>query len=187
MVGLDEVGRGCWAGPLLVVAARQTAKLPAGITDSKLLTKIQREQLFNLISISCKLGEGWVSSSEIDKSGLANALRLGIARALQNLGAEYEDEIIFDGKVNYVDPKFINAECVVDADLNIPIVSAASIYAKVVRDKFMEELGLKHPAYGFEKHVGYGTKAHLKAMSEQGILNGIHRTSFRPVAEFIKI
>ena len=87
--------------------------------------------------------------------------------------------------LSYVDPKFINAKCIVDADLNIPIVSAASIYAKVMRDKFMAELGAKHPAYGFEKHVGYGTVAHKTALIENGILEGIHRLSFKPVAELL--
>jgi ribonuclease HII len=83
--------------------------------------------------------------------------------------------------VNYIDPKFINSRCEVDADINIPIVSAASIYAKVIRDNFMHELGLKHPRYGFEKHVGYGTKAHNLALQKFGIIDGIHRQSFKPV------
>lgn len=181
VVGIDEVGRGCWAGPLLVVAALSKSKLPSGLTDSKLLTKIKREKLLIDLIRACEFGEGWVSSREIDKNGLANALRLGVFRALKNLDARPTDEIIFDGKVNYVGLEYINAKCEIDADLNIPIVSAASIYAKVTRDKFMAELAQEHPHYGFEKHVGYGTAAHKAAIVENGIINGIHRLSFRPV------
>jgi ribonuclease HII len=181
MIGIDEVGRGCWAGPLLVVAARTIGELPEGLTDSKLLGKKQRERMLNLLSNCCNFGEGWVSAVEIDACGLADALKLGISRALENLKTDFSDEIIFDGSVNYIDPKFINSRCEVDADINIPIVSAASIYAKVIRDNFMHELGLKHPRYGFEKHVGYGTKAHNLALQKFGIIDGIHRQSFKPV------
>jgi ribonuclease HII len=187
MIGVDEVGRGCWAGPLLVVAAKATADLPPDLTDSKLLTKTQRGRILKELIFCCAFGEGWVSAREIDRKGLSSSLRLGIKRALRNLGASYEDEIIFDGKVNYVDPKFIYAKCEVDADLNIPIVSAASIYAKVTRDKFMAELGLKHPAYGFDKHVGYGTRVHAEALSKHGVLEDVHRMSFRPIAKLLEL
>lgn len=185
MVGIDEVGRGCWAGPLLVVAARASDGLPDGLTDSKLLNKRQREQLLNKLSICCSFGEGWVSAKEIDQKGLANALRLGVGRALKALNSLAEEEIILDGAVNYCAAKFKNAKCVIDADLNVPIVSAASIYAKVTRDKFMYELGLKYPKYGFESHVGYGTKAHRAALDEFGVLKNVHRTSYKPVKALI--
>lgn len=185
MVGIDEVGRGCWAGPLLVVAARQIGELPEGLTDSKLLTKAQRESIFQLLTSKVQVGEGWVSAAEIDSRGLANALRLGVKRALKALTAMEEEEIILDGAVNYCATKYKNAKCIIDADLNIPIVSAASIYAKVTRDKFMYELGIKYSNYGFERHVGYGTKAHRLALEEFGVLQNIHRTSFKPVKALI--
>jgi ribonuclease HII len=186
MIGVDEVGRGCWAGPLLVVAARQTGILPAGLTDSKLLSKCQREALFPVLRANFEFGEGWVSAAEIDQKGLASALRLGVSNALSALKVLFDEEIILDGKVQYVDSKFINSAAIIDADLNNPVVSAASIYAKVVRDKFMYELGLKHPKYGFENHVGYGTKAHALALKEFGILHNIHRTSYKPVGALLK-
>jgi ribonuclease HII len=181
MVGIDEVGRGCWAGPLLVVAARADSRLPDGLTDSKLLSRQKREAIFQLLTPNVQFGEGWVTASEIDQKGLANALRLGIKRALKMLDVLIEEEIIYDGSVNYLAPKFINAKCVIDADLYVPIVSAASIYAKVTRDKFMQNLGKKYLNYGFENHVGYGTKAHKLALEQFGILPGIHRLSFKPV------
>jgi ribonuclease HII len=186
MIGVDEVGRGCWAGPLLVVAARAVRGLPSGLTDSKLLSKIQRKRFLAALLLSCQFGEGWVSAQEIDKYGLAHALRLGISRALKSINAQISEEIILDGKVNYVGKEFVNARCEVDADLNIALVSAASIFAKVTRDKFMAELSLKHPLYGFEKHVGYGTKAHKLVLQESGVLEGIHRMSFKPVAALLQ-
>jgi ribonuclease HII len=185
MIGIDEVGRGCWAGPLLVVAARLSGVLPEGLTDSKLLTRQQREVIFQDLTTNFQFGEGWVSAKEIDEGGLANALKLGVGRALKNLGAKSSDEIIFDGKVNYIEPKFKNSKCIVNADMSVPVVSAASIYAKVTRDKFMAELSLNYPAYGFEKHVGYGTKTHKTALDIHGIIDGIHRTSYKPVKNLI--
>ncbi len=181
MVGVDEVGRGCWAGPLLVVAARAKSELPAGLKDSKLLAKVQRQSFYTLLINVCDFGEGWVTPTEIDKFGLAKALRIGVARALKNLKTELNEQIIMDGKANYLPKKFKNAKSMVDADNLVPIVSASSIYAKVSRDKFMTGLALKHPAYGFEKHVGYGTKAHRLAIEALGTLESVHRMSFAPL------
>jgi ribonuclease HII len=185
MVGVDEVGRGCWAGPLLVTAARSFEDLPQGLTDSKLLSRVQREFFLKELLKCCQFGEGWVSSYEIDRDGLASALRLGIARALKSLKVLYDEEIILDGSVNYLDHMFLNGKCAVNADLNTPIVSAASIYAKVTRDNFMARLAKQHPEYGFDSHVGYGTARHRQAIKKFGILDGAHRTSFKPIGTFI--
>lgn len=182
MIGIDEVGRGCLAGPLLVVAARQVQELPPGLKDSKLLSKRQRDQILNKLSICCQFGEGWVKCSEIDKYGLSKALRLGAGRALKNLKAQTGEEIILDGKFNYLPKKFSNSKAIIGADNLIPVVSAASIYAKVTRDGYMIRLGRKHPAYKFENHVGYGTKTHMLALNTHGALKYIHRHSFMPVA-----
>jgi ribonuclease HII len=182
MVGVDEVGRGCWAGPLLVVAARATSDLPKGLKDSKLLTRRQREKILDLLSISCKFGEGWVSAAEIDKNGLADSLRLGVKRALWQLSVMVHEEIIIDGAVNYLPKKFIHGKCLVDGDALLPIISAASIHAKVTRDRFMTELAKKHPAYNFDSHVGYGTKAHMLALKSRGAIKYVHRYSYAPIA-----
>jgi len=139
--------------------------------------------MLDLLSICCNFGEGWVSATEIDKHGLAKALRLGVARALRKLDAQINEEIILDGKVNYLPAKFKSGKCLVDADNLVPIVSAASIYAKVTRDSFMAKLAAKHPAYNFEQHVGYGTKAHIEAISRYGLIKYVHRLSYAPIAK----
>lgn len=184
IVGIDEVGRGCWAGPLLVVAARAKATLPEGLADSKALTKKQRESLLEPIIESCELGEGWVQPEEIDNFGLAQAMRLGVTRALMDLGASPEAEIILDGLVNYCSPEFVNVTTLVKADTLHSTVSAASIYAKVTRDAHMTRAAKFHPYYGFEKHVGYGTELHRAALRIHGV-SKLHRKSFKPVQQFL--
>lgn len=180
VIGIDEVGRGCWAGPLLVVAARAKLALPEGLADSKTLTKIKRETLVDEITKACDLGEGWVEPCEIDDLGLAAAMRLGVSRALSRLGAAADDQIIMDGLVNYCPSEFINVETVARADATHPVVSAASIYAKVTRDRRMAELSQLYPNYQFEKHVGYGTAIHMAALKQFGICD-LHRLSYKPI------
>lgn len=184
VVGIDEVGRGCWAGPLLVVAARSVATLPAGLADSKTLSRAKREDLFEKIRASCELGEGWVEPSEIDALGLTNAMKLAVQRALSVLDISMTHKIIMDGSINYCAPQFTNVDCVVKADAEYSIVSAASIYAKVTRDNRMSELAKQYPGYGFEAHVGYGTKQHKTALDQHG-LTPLHRLSFKPVAGYV--
>lgn len=184
VVGIDEVGRGCWAGPLLVVAARVKSALPAGLADSKILTKKQREALVHVIIESCDLGEGWVQPEEIDRLGLAGAMRLGVSRALINLGVMPDDHIIMDGLINYCPKEFTNVETLAKADSLRPIVSAASIYAKVMRDRHMVRLAKFHPFYGFEKHVGYGTALHLETLKVHGV-SSVHRLSFKPIKQLL--
>lgn len=180
IVGVDEVGRGSWAGPLLVVAACADGELPSGLKDSKLLNKNHRNVLFEQIKDSCVLGEGWVQPEEIDQHGLAKAMRLGVSRALIMLGADFGAEIIIDGNVNYCPEEFKKAKAVINADDLHPIVSAASIYAKVLRDQHMARLARFYPKYGFELHVGYGTSRHSQALRKYGP-TPLHRKSYRPV------
>lgn len=180
MIGIDEVGRGCWAGPMLVVAARQKIDLPKGLKDSKKLSKKQREELHGDIKEACDLGEGWVEPAEIDRVGLTEAMKLGVARALDAIGAAANEKIIMDGTINYCSEDFISVQCIARADDMHPIVSAASIYAKVTRDNKMTELAKEHPNYGFDKHVGYGTKVHIEALKEYGVC-ALHRVSYKPI------
>lgn len=180
LIGIDEVGRGCWAGPLLVVAARAKSDLPDGLADSKTLSKKQRESLISMITESCDIGEGWVQPHEIDELGLARAMKLGVSRALMDLGALLDDHIIMDGLVNYCPEEFIHVETMAKADNLSPIVSAASIYAKVTRDAHMVRAAKFYPFYGFEQHVGYGTELHRMALKVHGVSN-IHRLSYKPI------
>lgn len=185
MIGIDEVGRGCWAGPLLVVAARQTGLLPSGLADSKVLTKKRRQSLYFDIQLNCELGEGWVQPTEIDKLGLTGAMKLGVERALLALRPLADEEIIIDGNINYCPPQYRHVQAIVDADADLPLVSAASVYAKVTRDKYMANLGIEYTAYQFGKHVGYGTKLHREMLQHYGV-SDIHRLSYKPVQAFIR-
>lgn len=184
VIGVDEVGRGSWAGPLLVVAARQVYDLPAGVKDSKLLNKQQRNDLIEDLKLACRFGEGWVQPEEIDELGLTKAMQLGVSRALIMLGADDSDQIIIDGNINYCPPQFIKSTAIIKADDSHPIVSVASIYAKVLRDNHMTLLAQMYPQYGFEQHVGYGTELHKLLLRVHGP-SEIHRKSYKPVAELI--
>lgn len=184
MIGIDEVGRGSWAGPLLAVAAQQHKKLPAGLKDSKLLSKQLRQTLFLQIAASCDIGEGWVTAQEIDRVGLAAAMRLAVRRSLVSLKAVANEQIVMDGPVNYCPKQFIHSLAVIDADATLPIVSAASIYAKVRRDQYMQEAAKQYPQYAFERHVGYGTKDHVAALQKHGV-SQLHRLSYKPVRAFV--
>lgn len=183
-IGIDEVGRGCWAGPLLVVAARAKTLLPDGLADSKVLSKQQRELLIDPIALTCSLGEGWVQPEEIDALGLTGAMKLGVSRALIALGVGFNEEIILDGNINYCPDEFTNVLTVPKADQLYPIVSAASVHAKVTRDAHMVRAAKFHPFYGFEKHVGYGTAIHSAALKVHGV-SKIHRKSYKPVQAFL--
>lgn len=186
IIGIDEVGRGSWAGPLLVVAAVATRDLPDGLKDSKLMTKQQREDVMDDLRLSCKFGEGWVQPEEIDELGLTEATKLAVSRALIMLSPSPDTAIIIDGNINYCPPEFINVQTVIKADQTNPIVSAASIYAKVLRDRHMARLSQIYPDYGFEEHVGYGTSLHKLMLQVYGSCQ-IHRRSYKPVAELISI
>lgn len=183
MIGIDEVGRGAWAGPLLVVAARQHSVLPVDVADSKVLSRVKRESMIAGIAGSCDIGEGWVQPAEIDEHGLTGAMKLGVGRALQALKAQPDEHIIMDGNINYCSLDFTNVQTVIDADATHPVVSAASIYAKVARDTAMAGLAEQFPVYGFDAHVGYGTRRHREALASFGI-TPYHRLSYKPVARY---
>jgi ribonuclease HII len=175
MVGIDEVGRGAWAGPLLVCAARLNKPIN-GLKDSKLLSAKKREELREIILGVADIGYGWVSAKEIDDIGLSAALKLAATKALQDVNYKSGEELVIDGTVNFVPD--LKATCMPKADNIVPACSAASIVAKVTRDKHMADLAKTYPNYGFEKHVGYGAKAHLEAIKKYGYCTE-HRRSFR--------
>lgn len=185
ILGIDEVGRGCWAGPLVVGAVVLGGAEIEGLTDSKKLTKRRRNDLYDIISEQAMgIGLGWVSAKEIDEFGLSAALCTATRRAVQSINTPFH-EIIIDGTVNFLrgTPLENHVALMKKADLLIPSVSAASIIAKVSRDRYMEEYHSHHDGYGFSSHVGYGTAAHRAAIDNLGVTPE-HRLSFAPLAPY---
>ncbi len=187
ILGIDEVGRGPWAGPLVVgaVVLPEHYTIEA-LTDSKKLTAKKRAELDILIrEQALGWGLGWVHADELDTIGLSAALKLATVRAVEAVTAPYH-EIILDGTINFLKDtaKGQYVTTLAKADLLIPAVSAASIIAKVARDTYMEEQAVLYPEYGFESHVGYGTAKHSKALSEHGVTI-LHRKSFAPIAKLL--
>lgn len=184
VLGIDEVGRGCLAGPLVVGAVVLDRNI-TGLKDSKLLSRKQREYYSEKIYSSAKYtGLGWVSVDELDSIGLSRSLRLGAKRALQGLSLAV-DKTVLDGNYNYL-AGVCDAETIIKADLTVPAVSAASIIAKVARDNYMIKLADQFPVYCFESHVGYGTAAHLQALRDYGACIH-HRKSFEPLKTMLKV
>lgn len=178
VVGIDEAGRGCWAGPL--VAAAVILKNPiTGLRDSKRLSAKQRMELFATIQENALgIGVGWVSAAEIDKLGLTRAVAAAMQRALLKVKIEYS-HIIIDGPFNFL-PTYKNVVCRPHADSSEPAVSAASIVAKVSRDAYMNNLHKRYGRYEFDKHKGYGTALHRDRLALYGA-SDLHRLSYRPV------
>jgi ribonuclease HII len=177
-VGIDEVGRGCWAGPLVAAAVILDQPIE-GLKDSKLLSKSTRNKLSIEIKLMAKAyGIGWVQPKELDRLGLTEAVRLAMQRAMDDIDVDY-DEIIIDGNLNFLsaNPK---SRALIKADNLVPAVSAASIIAKVARDDYMSEVAKNYADYGFEKHVGYGTRLHIERLKAYGLCD-LHRRSFKPI------
>jgi ribonuclease HII len=180
-VGIDEVGRGCWAGPLVAGAVILHQGIP-GLNDSKKLSKKRRDELSLLIHQNADVGIGWVTPAEVDRLGLTEAVRLAMQRAVDELHTTY-GQIIIDGNYNYL-PHIAGSQAIIKADGSIPSVSAASIVAKVARDTYMEQLDLRYRKWEFDKHVGYGTAAHIAALKKFGV-SDIHRLSYKPIKAFL--
>lgn len=188
ILGIDEVGRGPWAGPLVVGAVVLGGEPIEGLTDSKKLSKKRRNELAREIYQKAQgFGLGWVHAEEIDERGLSESLKLATIRAVGQVDCSYS-EIIIDGTINFLAEtgKGQYVTTLKKADLLIPSVSAASIIAKVARDTYMEEIAEQHPDYAFEKHVGYGTAAHRAAIDAHGV-TPLHRLSFAPLAKYRNI
>lgn len=188
IVGIDEVGRGPWAGPLVFGAVVLGGVQIDGLTDSKKLTKKRREILDKEIRAKADAyALGWVSADELDEVGMSKACELACRRALEQITVPYS-EIIIDGTVNFLKDtgKGPYVTTMKQADLLVPSVSAASILAKVARDTFMEEQDVLYPGYGFASHVGYGTKKHANALKQFGI-TPLHRRSFAPIAAITEL
>ena len=178
--GVDEVGRGCLAGPVYAAAVILDDSINIKILkDSKLVAKDKRELLANYIKKNSIWAIGKASVKEIDKINILQASLLAMKRAIKKLKKKPSHVLIDGNKVP--DLKNYNLKAIIKGDQKIPSISAASIIAKVSRDKFLTTLARNNKGYGWEQNFGYGTKQHLKAIKKLGI-NKHHRKTFSPIS-----
>lgn len=185
VAGVDEAGRGPLAGPVVAAAVMFPAGAPAGLADSKKLSARRREVLFDLIRAQGLCGIGVASVEEIDRLNILQATFVAMQRAVAAL-PEAPARVLVDGNQR---PSFAGiaadeVEAIVSGDALVAEISAASILAKVTRDRMMLQLELEHPGYGFARHAGYGVPAHLAALERLGPCCA-HRRSFAPVARLL--
>jgi ribonuclease HII len=177
VVGVDEVGRGPLAGPVTAAAVRlDLAHIPDGLNDSKLLTAARREALYTEIMAAAEVSVAHATVEEIDQLNILRASHLAMERAVAGLKA---DHALIDGNLI---PRGLTcpATAIVKGDAKCLSIAAASIIAKVTRDRIMVDLAQQHPGYGWEANAGYPTKAHLAALRNLGV-SPWHRRSFKPV------
>lgn len=180
IVGVDEAGRGPLAGPVFAAAALFAPGFEDDlIDDSKKLTAKKREALFDIIKEKAlAYGIASVSADDIDKYNIYEATKICMKKAIEQIGIDY-DLIITDAMPLYVKNKKVIA--MIKGDAQCLNVAAASILAKVSRDRYMDELDKQYPEYGFAKHKGYGTKAHIDAINKYGPIDHVHRKTFAPI------
>ncbi len=181
VAGVDEAGRGPLAGPVVAAAVILDERQPiAGLADSKKLTALRRERLFDEIrakALCCSVAEA--SVEEIDRLNILQATLLAMRRAVQGLRLKPALVLVDGNRLPVLD---IPAQAIVKGDALVPAISAASILAKVHRDRWCAEVHAQYPQYGFDAHKGYGTAAHLQALRAHGA-SPLHRRSFAPVAQ----
>ncbi|MCL2100641.1 MAG: ribonuclease HII [Fibromonadales bacterium] len=188
LIGVDEAGRGPLAGPVVAGAAVLGVGLPT-LNDSKKLSEKQREQIFDELPNFCQYYSiGEASAREIDEVNILNATFLAMRRAIAPIAAQLQEKklpykILVDGNLYIREIDKSLQMPIVQGDGKVACIAAASIFAKVHRDRLMLKFAKQFPSYGFEKHKGYGTKAHLAAIKEFGLCK-IHRRSFKINADF---
>ncbi|MEN1934337.1 ribonuclease HII [Paenibacillus sp. 102] len=183
IAGIDEVGRGPLAGPVVTAAVvlPEDFYIP-GLNDSKKLSEAKRERFYDVINEEAiAIGVGIVSPQVIDEINIYQATKQAMLDAIANLSCTPEHLLIDAMKL----PTPIPQTSIIKGDAKSISISAASIIAKVTRDCMMKELGKEHPEYGFEQHMGYGTKQHLQAIETYGVLEE-HRKTFAPIKDMIQ-
>ena len=186
VAGLDEVGRGAWAGPVVAAAVILPPDRPAlraslkGVTDSKLLSARQRERLFDAIyAVALAVGVGGAGANEVDAAGLLPATRAAMQRAVAMLSPQPEALLVDAVDLRTVVP--LPQQWPIRGELRSLSIAAASIVAKVYRDQWMVGLVQRCPGYGFARNKGYGTAQHMAALAQLGVCDA-HRLSYAPVA-----
>ncbi len=184
IAGVDEAGRGPLAGPVVAAAVILDDLNPIkGLADSKKLTALKRDKLYDEIrakALCCSIAEA--SVEEIDALNILQATMLAMRRAVEGLRLK-PNKVLVDG--NRLPVLDVLAEAIVKGDSKVQAISAASILAKVTRDRWCEQIDQEYPVYGFAKHKGYGTEAHMQALKTHGATPW-HRKSFAPVAEVLR-
>jgi ribonuclease HII len=184
VIGVDEVGRGCLAGPVYAAAVCfRSDVLQDLVTDSKLISEKRREELAEVILQAHHVGIGFATVEEIDEINILNASLLAMKRAVEKLPFA-SGHILVDGNKKIPGLERYQQTTIVKGDLRVAPISAASIVAKVTRDRLMKELGVQYPQYGFEVHKGYSTPAHKQNISAVGPCLH-HRKSFAGVKEHV--
>ena len=181
--GVDEAGRGPWAGPVVAAAVILPENFIIDkINDSKKLSKKNRDILYENITKNADFGLGFATVTEIDKLNILQASLLAMKRAVGNLN-NVPVKALIDG--NTIPPNLpCVSECIVKGDTKVVSIAAASIIAKVVRDRFMTKLAQLHPGYGWERNFGYGVKEHQEALKTLGVTSE-HRRSFKPIHKML--
>ena len=189
VIGVDEAGRGPLVGSVVAAAVAFPPDFRIdGLTDSKKLSEKKREALYNQITRECYWSFAQSNSNEIDQINILEATMLAMKKAVEQLMLLLEDNsqtisVLVDGNRC---PDIENCRAIIKGDLTEPVISAASIIAKVTRDRQMIALDQEYPEYGFAKHKGYGTKVHLEALANFGPIQGQHRFTFAPVKKLIR-
>lgn len=175
--GIDEAGRGPLAGPVVVASVIMPAdSMIEGVNDSKKVSEKKREKIYDqIIEEAISYGVGIIGQDEIDEINILNATKKGLTMSLQEL-TQKPDLILVDA-LTHIDTLGIPYDSIIKGDAKCYSISAASIIAKVTRDRIMREWDKVYPEYGFEKHKGYGTATHIAAIKEYGLCP-IHRKSF---------
>ena len=185
VAGIDEVGRGAWAGPVVAAAVilplerRGLAAALRGVNDSKQLTARQRERLYAVIhEVALAVGVGGAGAGEVDRDGLVPATRAAMQRAIAMLSVQPDALLVDALDLRPVIP--LPQEAVIFGDALCLSIAAASIVAKVSRDRWMTALDERYPGYGFARHKGYGTAQHSVALAQLGVAD-VHRLSYAPI------